>query len=433
MQSDNSGLKARLIQRTREVYRGNRVQVDGLQFHQPALGEYESLYAWDSGWHALAASAFDPEAGILELQALFSFQHDDGSVPHETRIKALGGSETLFRRFYIWLVRSQFDDRGRSLMVDPPSFLIAAAWLYRKTGDKRILDLLPHFQRCLDYLTTRRDLFGSGLISIIHPWECGCDMAPYFDEVVDADVRMPWWMISYEIKLQRLMRRLAQVGWSPERSVQKGIFAFEDVGFNGLTAAGALGMAELYRASGNETMALACEACARKIAGAIEKYLWDDDRGYFYPRWNIDHPRLSYRSCLNGVAPLITGLVSKEKAERVILEYIESPRHFATPWGISFNSLGEEDLHGFKHQMLWRGPCQWVNMNWIAAEAASAYGRTDLARTITTRTARLIDASGFREYYNPHTGEGGGVKEFCWPGLVLEMIERHGIENGQLG
>jgi hypothetical protein len=377
----------------------------------------------------LAASAFEPEAGIRELQALFSFQHDDGSVPHETRFKALGGSETLFRRFYIWLVRSQFDAQGRSLMVDPPSFLIAAARLYRKTQDQRILDLLPNMQRCLDYLTTRRDLFSSGLVSIIHPWECGCEMAPYFDAVVGVNVRMPWWMISFEIKLQKIMRRLAKAGWSPERSAQERIFALEDVGFNGLTAAGALGMAELYHASGDETMALACNTTARKIVGACEEYLWDDERGYFYPRWDIENPRLSYRSCLNGVAPLITSLVSRDKAERVIRNYLESPRHFATPWGISFNSLGEEDLHGFKNQMLWRGPCQWINMNWIAAEAAAAYDRPDLARTITARTAHLIDVSGFCEYYNPHTGEGGGVKEFCWPGLVLDMIERHGLQD----
>jgi hypothetical protein len=42
----------------------------------------------------------------------------------------------------------------------------------------------------------------------------------------------------------------------------------------------------------------------------------------------------------------------------------------------------------------------------------------------------LIDVSGFREYYNPHTGEGGGANEFCWPGLVLDMIDRHGLDNG---
>lgn len=35
----------------------------------------------------------------------------------------------------------------------------------------------------------------------------------------------------------------------------------------------------------------------------------------------------------------------------------------------------------------------------------------------------LIEKSGFREYYNPFTGQGYGAEEFTWAGLVLDMIE----------
>ncbi len=421
-----------LVSKAREVYERNRVQVRGLQFHQPALGNYESIYAWDSGWCMIAAAAFDPEVGIRELEALFSFQFEDGRVPHESRLAELGGSETLARRLYIWWVRSQFDEQGRSRMIDPPSYLIGAARLYRKTKDRRILALLPRMQLCLDYLTQRRDIFGDGLVAIIHPWECGCDMAPYFDEVVGANVSRLGWQLRYERFYHRLMQRLGRHDWNPDEVARRREFAFEDVGFNGIAAAGALALAELWRAAGDLVQADSCSAVARRIIEACEEHLWDEERGFFYPRWNgrgwnFPQPRKSLRSCLNGVAPLISGLVSPQKAARVLDEYVASAGHFATPWGISFNSLAEEDLHRFEGQLLWRGPCMWMSMNWLAAEAASVSGHLELAAEITGRSARLIEKSGFREYYDPHTGAGGGARDFTWPGLIVDMLERHGL------
>jgi hypothetical protein len=32
-----------------------------------------------------------------------------------------------------------------------------------------------------------------------------------------------------------------------------------------------------------------------------------------------------------------------------------------------------------------------------------------------------MERSGFREYYDPLTGEGHGAREFTWTGLLLDM------------
>jgi hypothetical protein len=36
---------------------------------------------------------------------------------------------------------------------------------------------------------------------------------------------------------------------------------------------------------------------------------------------------------------------------------------------------------------------------------------------------QLIERSGFREYYNPFTGEGHGAREFTWSGLLIDMLK----------
>jgi neutral trehalase len=160
----------------------------------------------------------------------------------------------------------------------------------------------------------------------------------------------------------------------------------------------------------------------------MESVMWDDEEGFFYPRFDRDRPRNAMRRCASGLAPLITGLVDRDKARRVIEGALLHEDHFRGPWLVPFNSISEtEETIPFEERLLWRGHCIWANMNWIAARAASAYGREDLAREITRATALLVSGEGFREFYDPRTGKGAGASGFTWPALVLDMIDRHGL------
>lgn len=156
--------------------------------------------------------------------------------------------------------------------------------------------------------------------------------------------------------------------------------------------------------------------------------MWDEDEGFFYPRYDVEDPVRSKRRCLTGLAPLITGLVEEEKARRVIQGALLNGRHFYAPWLVPFNSVSEtEERIPGENLMLWRGHCIWANMNWIAARAASVCGRVDLAREITRSTAMMVAEEGFREFYDSRTGKGMGAPGFTWPALVLDMIHRYGL------
>ncbi|MHC1592127.1 MAG: MGH1-like glycoside hydrolase domain-containing protein, partial [Candidatus Helarchaeales archaeon] len=99
---------------------------------------------------------------------------------------------------------------------------------------------------------------------------------------------------------------------------------------------------------------------------------------------------------------------------------------FNGPFVVPFNSRSElEKRIPFNSPMLWRGPCIWININWIAARAAAKYGRKDISKQITERTVELLMKSDFREFYHPEKGIGGGAKSFTWPALVLDMINNY--------
>jgi glycogen debranching enzyme len=69
----------------------------------------------------------------------------------------------------------------------------------------------------------------------------------------------------------------------------------------------------------------------------------------------------------------------------------------------------------------WRGPV-WIIMNWLLIEGLQRYGYDDLANVIRQDTLGLIEATGFREYYDARDGSGCGSTDFSWSAaLALEL------------
>jgi glycogen debranching enzyme len=72
-------------------------------------------------------------------------------------------------------------------------------------------------------------------------------------------------------------------------------------------------------------------------------------------------------------------------------------------------------------KLVWRGPT-WINSNWYIARGLRRHGHVELARTIEDRSAALVERSGFREYYDPTTGDGFGAHDFSWTALALDLL-----------
>ena len=61
-------------------------------------------------------------------------------------------------------------------------------------------------------------------------------------------------------------------------------------------------------------------------------------------------------------------------------------------------------------------------MNWLIARGLRHHGYREQADAIAASSAELVLKSGFREFYNPLTGEGYGARDFGWSTLVLDLI-----------
>ena len=84
-------------------------------------------------------------------------------------------------------------------------------------------------------------------------------------------------------------------------------------------------------------------------------------------------------------------------------------------------AMTEPNFRPNERFLIWRGPT-WININWMLVHGLRKHGFNDEAGDLARRTIELTLQSGFREFYNPHTGEGYGAKNFGWSTLVLDLL-----------
>jgi hypothetical protein len=61
--------------------------------------------------------------------------------------------------------------------------------------------------------------------------------------------------------------------------------------------------------------------------------------------------------------------------------------------------------------------------HWFVYHGLKRYGFKEEATWLRERSTALLEKSGFREYFNPETGEGYGADNFTWGSLVVDMME----------
>jgi len=116
------------------VFSLNEVDQGEVYYHMPSHNHYPSLFGWDSGFHAAAMTHLDAETAERELETLFRQVGADGHLPHEILLPN-SYSTRWIRGLQTRLVRWEFDGRGASFMVDPPSYHYAAEMAYRRSGN----------------------------------------------------------------------------------------------------------------------------------------------------------------------------------------------------------------------------------------------------------------------------------------------------------
>jgi hypothetical protein len=387
-------------------------------FTCPSPSRYRHQWYWDSCFHAIAWSHFDPARARTELRTLVRAMTPEGLIPHTI----FWHEPPLWRRAPFYVTDSVFGDGASSHTQTP---ILALAWkaVADASGDEPgfATESLAAIRRHYDWLAAERDHDGDGLISILYPDESGLDATPKYDSAFG-------WMSHYSPGYWWLVQRSRRSGYDAGVMVLHFDEHVEDVMVNVLYALSLRALSELIGESPGGSYITRAE----QVEAALLAKCWDERRGLFFDLAGRAERTLGV-STWTSLMPLALPSLPDSIAERLIEEHVLAPGRFGAPFGIPSVSMDEPAFRpGNSWWRCWRGP-SWVNTAWLLVPPLRRHGYETQADRIVASLVEAVERHGFREYYNPRTGQGLGARDFGWSTLLVDLLPdpftapKHGV------
>ncbi|HWP30030.1 MAG TPA: hypothetical protein VNM50_10895 [Chloroflexota bacterium] len=356
-------------------------------YTRPSPTRYPWQWYWDSCFAAVVWRRFDPERSRSELETLLRAARDDGFIGHVT---FWDQPLSVRRRTYYNVDRRSSPTTST---IQPP--LLAWAWRIA-VGDPAAE---PRIARHHEWLLANRDLEGDGLLWLIQPDESGLDSSPKFDPV--------WgWRSHAKSGFPLLVARSRRLGWDARRIRAAGRPVLCEVVTNVLWGLSRLAMGE------------------PSITPALIDRLWDEEAGFFVDEAQPSGLRPAVDTWA-GMAPLALPDLPDEIGHRLVERLLDPQRYWLRypPSSVAASEPSFEPGRGPGWKLrYWRGPT-WINAAWLLWIGMLRLGYEAQARELVRRLVPMVEREGLREYYNPHTGEGLGARDFAWSGLICEMAD----------
>src|SRR6266550_1580591 len=370
----------------------------------PSITVYPHQWLWDSCFIAIGVARYDPQRAAGELRALFRAQWANGMLPH--MVFADGAKDIGSRR--IWQSKKYPlapRDVDTSCVTQPPLPAIAARRVARAlpASDRQsfLAELFPKLLAYHTWLYDERDLHNSGLVTLIHPWECGLDTTPSWMHLLRR-MPLPWWLrtaarfgLARVVRLLRndtryipvaerasdddglrmlvLATRAKKHHFQLEQMPRHSSVLIEDLAFNAMLAAANRSL-ELISRDLERPLPTELQEHFRRTEVALE-HLWDEPSGQYYSR-NAVTGELIKVPTIATFLPLWSGIPTRAQAERLI-ELLQKPTGFWPHHPVPSVPI---DAPEFREAGYWKGPT-WINMNWTIAEALREYEAVELAET----------------------------------------------------
>jgi neutral trehalase len=413
----------------------------------PSRALYPHQWSWDSAFMAIGRSWHDQARAQQELVSLFKGQWANGMVPHivfnpDVDEDAYFPGPTFWRSSASSAAAPR--DVETSGITQPPIHAQAALEMHRHARDRASSEdwlrwLYPRLVKEHEYFALHRDPTGIGLASVIHPWESGLDNSPTWDRDL-AELQIPPGAIppyerhdlahadaadrptneAYD-RFVYLAVRYRDSGYDDARLLETVPFTIAGPMFNSIYLWSTLALVELAEVVGADPGPH--REAADRIRSAMLTHLWDAETKQF-AALDVRTMERGAEDTIVGFAPLLDPELPADHRAEILARlhstafHPEKPGPFVVP---SYDLLGAD----FDRRRYWRGPI-WINTNWLLWSGLHAHGHDTETNEILLSSVRLVEQSGFREYFDPIDGTGYGSDGFGWTAaLTLDLIERH--------
>ncbi len=402
----SSGLKHKI----KHLYEQNRRTHGEFSFTIPSSDTYPYQWLWDSCFAAITMSHFDVAQAKDELRSLAHHQFQNGMIPHMIYWQHTNGLPQLDMKW---------GTRNTSSITQPPLLAEAVNAIYDQDGDIAFVrEMLPVIHRFHQFFYHERDPRHSKLVGIINPDESGEDTSPRFDHALDLPRQQ-----SFEENYGARMELLKD--WREARFIVKKRMDLKhwvrDVPFNAILLRSLHITARLAMLCGDQHIAHWSDMMADDVQDAMQAHLHHESGFYFSTMNYGDQERTITTSTWALFMPLYAELCTHEEAAQLV-SLLSEPDYFAAQFGVPTVAISEDtfNLDSVWPWPNWRGPV-WFAPHWFIIKGLRRYGYHEQADLILAQSMKLLQKSGFREFYNPFSGEGYGAKDFIWGGLILDM------------
>jgi hypothetical protein len=403
---------AGLKDRCSALFDEHRVQAFGGTFHVPNRESYPALFAWDSGYHALSLLHLDADAAIEELATVYRANRlPDGLVSHQRYVP---GAEE-HQQFIESLFGPMFD-ADLTPFVDPPTTAYAAARLSQALGapaDQLLDGAVSHLRA----LARHRTVGGRSLPVVLHPFETGTEGSALMQSL------LPNGLGGSFARIKELTISCRSTGMSPEAALACGHgFVVYEPTMCGWYLLALEEVAAACRGRGREAEAENADAMAAAVARDLEALLWWDE-GRIFAAYDLTRSTPLQGTGAMGLLPAASSALARSGLSQQVGEcHLDRNGPMWGPYGFAAGVIAPGKGVGAFVQ--WDGNAVWGATAYWAYLLAARLGWWTEARRLRDQLAGLIDAHGFREFYDAFTGEPGGAgaeSGFSWPALVLDM------------
>jgi hypothetical protein len=350
----------------------------------PSAAVYPWQWLWDSCFHALVwAELGSADRAVDELASALSDQDALGFVPH---VRYVGSPDHL----------STFWGRpATSSITQPPMYGHAVAELVRR-GISVPDVTVERAEMGLRFLLDRRARTDDGLVTVVHPWETGCDDSPRWDHWCRPAWDTGRW---YEVKGELLAGVERSASGAP---LANPAFGAGSVGFSALIAWNA---AELASVTGDRALATAGLAVARAVDAR-----WDAG----LRTWVDAGPSAATSGRARTLDALLGSLLPGEHAVEALEQTVDD--------GAFGGRFGPPAVHrldpAYEPGTYWRGSA-WPQLTYLLWCAARRAGADAVAKGLADRLVAGAATSGLAEHWHPDTGAPLGAVPQSWSGLAL--------------
>lgn len=387
---------------------------------KPSPVTYPFQWWWDTCFHIfILCSLKKNDLAKRNLKSLFAMQEENGFVGHMIFWESLLPDHIL-----TFLQSKPTLDQIRphmSAIIQPPLAAQALLRIYQNTQDKTFLnEMLPKIEKHHKWLADNRDFDHDGLLSIISPFESGMDWKASFDPIVG---------FPHGLADDRLYRKVLEIefknfifGYDLPKIYQNSYFVVKEVLFNTIYIQDLYALAELLQEVDKKKSDYFLQR-AKKATKRILEIMYDEETKAFYDVYGKKDQQIKIITATI-FFPIVLPEIPPNISNQVVENHLLNESEFKTPFPIPSVSKTDKSFYPYETDFLWRGPT-WVIFNWFLYGCLSE-DFPEEARNLLFTVKKLINKGGFREYYNPFTGEGYGAKDFTWSGLVVDMMRMGG-------